>query len=110
VKVWDRMKEIGGFYIHRGYGVYFTHEERFGYKKSKKAQFISIEDIEKKYGKIVAVLDTCTKKDIEFFNMCQPKIWTEKYVITIEEYDGLEYLVTLPRNPPPEAEIVEKER
>lgn len=103
MRVLERIRELGGFYLSDEYGAGLSHGERFGYLEPlDKVRFIPLEKIEEKYGRIIAVLDDCKNNDC----YCQPVIWTEKYVVKVMEEYGREYLLALPRNPPPEAEKV----
>lgn len=103
MKVWERIKQLGGFYLSDTYGSRLTHAERFGYEKPLDVvKFVTIEELEKKYGRIIAVHDSCNDMDDE----CNLTIWTEEKVLSIGDYDGLEYFIVLPRNPPRNTEKI----
>jgi hypothetical protein len=59
-------------------------------------QWITKEEFEKEYGKVEYI----RIKDPNDYTIYDIIIWTDKYVITLSEYDGYEYFVVLPRNPP----------
>jgi hypothetical protein len=72
-------------------------------------KWISKEEFEKKYGKVEAVYVAPNptafelgRAKVEWNNyfLEQILIWTDKFVVTLEEYDGAEYFTALPRNPP----------
>ena len=100
----ETLLKNGGFWIHEGYGTPFTHGERFRPRAfgPEEGKWIALKDLEEEYGKIIAIEDRCKTYDDE----CFPVIWTDRCVITIDEYDGYEYIEVLKRHPTPEAERV----
>jgi len=104
IKVWNRIKKRGGFWIHDNYGGSFTVYERYSEEKPHEGKFIPLEELEKKYGKIIAVMETADDEDDDSFLI----IWTKYNVVFVDEYDGLESIRVLPRNPPKDAERVKR--
>jgi len=92
-----------GFYLHRAYGISLRHFERFAKdEKPGKSEFISLDELQKKFGTLIAMRDDCLRPHEE----CAPIFWFENYVVTIIDHDGKEYLLALPREPVEEAERV----
>ena len=100
----ETLLKNGGFWIHESYGAPFTHGERFRPRAfgPEEGRWIDLKELEEEYGKIIAIEDRCKTCDDE----CFPVIWTDRCVITINEYDGYEYIEVLKRNPTPKAEKV----
>ena len=104
----------------KGFYIYFlgtlSHSERWGkiklkekpsakeflegYREKEYVKFISFEDIEKKYGKIIAILDKCEDEELDSCTYPNLIIWTTDYVLTIYETSLGETLIAHPRNPP----------
>jgi hypothetical protein len=70
-----------------------------------KPEWVSKEEMERKYGSVEAVYVAPEFGDRVDWNDCRLErilIWTDRFVLTLEEYDGSEYFIALPRNPPTE--------
>jgi hypothetical protein len=82
-----------------------THPEMVEYKKPHdcaEPTWASREEFEKKYGKVeMVIVDEERWKDEEWFltpNENALLIFTDKYVVTIRDYDGAEYFIAMPRD------------
>ena len=68
--------------------------------------WVSRKEIEKKFGRVIAVVvNKSLWENKSFFDTANPEsllIFTTRYVICLEEYDGMEYFIALPRWPPSE--------
>lgn len=104
MKVLDRIMKLGGFWIHDAYGGPYTVRERYSEQQPEEAMFVSLEEIEKEYGKIIAVKEYTDDED----KNSQLVIWTDRNVLIVYNYDGREYILALPRNPPEDAEFVDR--
>lgn len=96
----EKLKKRGGFWVNYSCSGVLGLEKRFSdTKPTEKAVFISLREIEEKYGKIIAVkLDD--EEDGAF------TIWTEKYILKIiVEDEACEYLLSIPRDPSHDAEV-----
>jgi len=71
-------------------------------------RWISKDEFEREYGKVEAVYvaprfpKIRNKINWNDHLLEQILIWTDKYVVTLEESEGIEYFIALPRNPPKE--------
>jgi hypothetical protein len=82
-----------------------THPEIAMYKKPHdcaEPKWKSKEEFEAKYGKVEAIfVNEETWNNLKFFGTPDEDdllIFTDKYVIAMDEYDGLEYFTALPRD------------
>ena len=101
--VLGRLFENNGFWMHCGKGARLTHYQRFSPEPyDEHAEFVSLSMLEKRFGRLEAVLDLC-KKDTDH---CHVFMWFEKYATAIADIDGYEIIVILPRNPPKKASRV----
>ena len=117
MKILEILRKHGGFWLNPvekdevGCIHVFRHGRRFAppddpvmreCAERPRPRFIELEELEKKYGRLVAILDKCADPK----DLCQPILWFERAIATILHEDMVvEYLLILPRSPPEEAEL-----
>jgi hypothetical protein len=104
--------EFQGIWIHDDYGGWNPPLiERFKPEMHSDAKpplrWVSRKELEEEHGRVEAVcVDFGEEVDWNSYSLERIVIWTEKFVLTVEEYDGAEYFIALPRNPPEKEEGV----
>lgn len=107
MKIIDKLKRLNGFWISGEYGHRLNVKERYSETKPHDgAVFVSLKEIEEKFGKIIAVMDYAENENDE----SRITIWTDRYVIWIAQDCGItfcrELVVGELRDPPSYAEKI----